>query len=82
MGVRDARVIVDGDVQVLSAGDAATQETAAIMTMVENREFLDVEVDHVARRGMLVTNQRRSRFEIAEAADVQATQDATDGGTA
>jgi len=81
-GVSDAGVVVDADMQVLSTPDATAQPAAAVVVMVEDREFLDVEVDEVARRGVLISHQRRSRFEIAQAAELQPAQDARDGGTA
>jgi hypothetical protein len=42
--------------QVLGAGDATTKQAAAVVAMVENREFLDVEMNEVARGRVLITN--------------------------
>ncbi len=79
----NAGVVVDGDMHVLPAramDAAATVAGDAATDGLETSDLLDVEVEEIAGSGMFVTHDGRSRFQIANAAEVEAAQDAADGG--
>ena len=78
-------VIVDGDVQSLPAGELRSSAAAAVATngdLLIAGHALDVEVEQIARSGMLVAHDRRSGMEMAPAVEVSALQNAADGGGA
>lgn len=81
-GEADARVVVDGDVQVLPAHAARLLVAISGDTMTglaDARQPLDVEVDQVAGPLVLVTDHRQRRIERTQAVKSGATQDAADG---
>ena len=63
-------MIVDTDVDVLPA-DAATVALAgpitgnAVTDLVETTELFDIDVDHLARSGPLITAHRLGRLQVA-----------------
>ena len=80
----DAGVVVDSDMNVLPAGamDAAAAVAGDATTDgLETSDLLDIEVEQIAGSGMFVAHDGRSRFQIANAAEVESAQDAADGGT-
>ena len=82
-GEGEAGMIVDGDVQSLPAGKLRTTTAATIAANgnpLITGHSLDVEMQHVARSGVFVTDHRRSGMEIAPAAEMGALQDTADGG--
>jgi hypothetical protein len=79
----DAGVVIDGDMDILPSGtmDAATTISGnATADGLEAADFLDVEVEQIAGKRVLVTNQRRRGFEIADVTEVKSAQNAADGG--
>ena len=79
----DAGVVVDGDMHVLPAGamDAAAAVAGDAATdSPETSDLLDVEVEEIAGSGMFIAHDGRSRFQIADATEVEAAQDAADRG--
>jgi hypothetical protein len=80
-----ARVIVDSDVQGLPARMFMLTTAAAIAAprdLLEAGHALDVEMEEIARKGMLIAHHRRPRMQIAPAAETSAAQNAADGGRA
>src|ERR1035437_1360876 len=79
----EARVVVDGDVDVLPtcsvylvplvAGDAMRRSD-------DTSQLLDIQVQQVARSLMFVARVHRHGLQVAHAVELQATQDAADGG--
>src|ERR1035437_5891303 len=81
----DARVVVDGDVQILVADAArllAENAGDAMPGLVEPRQALDVEVDQVAGVLVFVALDRWRRIKRAQAIHPGAAQNAADGGAA
>src|SRR5882757_3178288 len=85
LGESDARVIVDTDVDELPA-DAATVALAgpiagdAVTDLVETTELFDIDVDHLAGSGPLITAHRLGRRQVAYPVQSQPPQDAADSG--
>ena len=78
-----ARVIIDSDVQGLPARMFMLTTAAAITAprdLLEAGHALDVEMEEIARKGMLIAHHRRPRMQIAPAAETSAAQNAADGG--
>ena len=80
--------VVDADMDKLPAVSLAFRALVglsgpiardAMADPLEAAEFLDVEVDHVARGFMFVTSSRLWRIEIAGAGEPCGAQDAADG---
>jgi hypothetical protein len=63
LGVSDAGVVVDGDVEILVA-ETTSRPTYTVGVQRETVELLDIEVQQIARCGVFVAERRRSRFEI------------------
>jgi hypothetical protein len=83
LGEGDARVIVDGDVEVLPADAFDVLAAIAVNAMTDTAdatEFFDVEVEQIAGTGILIAHDGRGGFEIAPAVEMQAAQNAADGG--
>ena len=81
----DARVIIDGDMDIFPSGtmDAAPPITRnAAADGLKAADFLNVEVEEIAGAGVFVTKHGRRGFEIADAAEVEAAQNAADRGAA
>jgi hypothetical protein len=81
--VKAKRVIIDGDVQGLPAGMFLLTTAAAIATpndLLEAGHALDVEMEKISGKGMLITHHRGQRMQIAPAAETSAAQNAADGG--
>jgi len=84
LGESDAGVVVDGDMHVLPAGAmnaAAAVAGDATTDGVETSDLLDIEVEQIARSSMFIAQDRCSRLQISNAAEVKSAQDAADGGT-
>src|SRR5580700_12210383 len=84
-GEGQARVVVDRDVQGLPTGMFLLTTAAAIaaprdLLLLEAGHALDVEMEEIAGKGMLITHRRRPRMQIAPAAETSATQNAADSG--
>jgi len=78
-----AGVVVDGDVNELPTGAAATPGLVAGGAMTgarEASELLDVEMKQVAGTLMFVAADGRGGLEITDAVEALAAQDAADGG--
>src|SRR2546421_3105346 len=82
LGEGNAGVIIDGDMHVFPAdalevasgvaGDAVTDSS-------ETAQFLDIEMEQIARSSMFIALDRRCGIEIAQAVEFQSAQDAADG---
>ena len=84
-GEGEAGVIIDGNVQSLPAGKlrAATAATVAPNgDLLIAGHSLDVEMEQIARSGMLVTHDRGSRMQMTPAVQLCTLQDATDSSRA
>jgi len=83
-GKGEARVVVDGDVQILPARAARVVELAVAgdaMARADNAgQLLDVEVEEVARRGPFVAHHRWRRFERRETMEAVAAKNTADRG--
>jgi hypothetical protein len=81
LGIRQARRIIDGDVQVFPADAAVAVDHAgaaardAVPDAGDPAELLGVDVDEFAGALALVAHDRRRRIEALEAAETEATQD-------
>ena len=78
-----ARVVVDGDVQSLPPRMFMLATPTAIAPpndLLEAGHAFDVEMEKIARKGMLIADHRRSGMQIAPAAETSAAQNAADGG--
>ena len=83
LGEGEAGVVVDADMEVFPAGAGAGVAAVpgeAVTGAVKAAEFLDVEVQQVARVGMFVAADGRRRVEGTEASKALAVEDPTDGG--
>ena len=81
----DARVIVDGDVNVLPTDASAVALSRAVpgnaMTdPIETAELFDVEVDHLTRMIAFIAPHWLDRLQCREPVEAQPSQDATDRG--
>ena len=75
-------MIVNGDMKVLPAHAFDMLLAIAVDAMTntaEAAEFLDVEMKQIARSGMFVAKNRWGRFQIAQAIQSEAAQNAADG---
>ena len=84
-GVGDARVVVDRDVEELPTGSASLILRIAgdaMASLDDTGELLDVEVQHIARRGVLVAHDGDRRLQHLRLVQLQAGQDAADRGPA
>jgi len=77
-------VVIDSDMNILpstvmftSATSIGTRNNAG-----EASQLLNIEVEQIARRSMLIANQRYSRLQIAHAVQTEAAENAADGSTA
>src|SRR6202047_1882841 len=80
----DARGIVDTDMNELPAGAACIALAFAVAgdalaNSLEAPQFLDVEMDQLARMLSLIAPHRRGRLEGAEAVQAQPLEDPADG---
>ncbi len=81
----EARVVVDGDVQSLPAGEL---RASAPPTVAANRDLLiaghalDVEMEQIAGSGMLIAHDRRSGMEMTPTVEMSPLKNAADGGGA
>src|SRR3954470_20039091 len=85
LGKGDAGVVVDGDMDVLPAdvaGIAFAVAMDAVADAADAAQFLDVEMEQIAGGLMLVANDRRGRLEIADTVELEAFENAADGGWA
>jgi hypothetical protein len=84
LGEGDAGVVIDGDVKVLPAAVklAAAASIGTNHNAGEASQLLNIEVEQIARGSVLITDQRRSRLQIAHAVQTQAAKNATDGSAA
>jgi hypothetical protein len=76
-------VIVDGDVQGLPARMFVLATAAAVTAprdLLEAGHALDVEMEEIAGKGMLIAHDRGQGMQIAPAAETSTAQNATDGG--
>ena len=77
-------VIIDSDMDVFPS--AVMFATAASIGTRNNAgeasQLLNIEVEQIARRSMLIANQRYSRLQIAPAVQTQAAENAADRSTA
>ncbi len=85
LGKGDARGIVDGHMDVLpsDAAGVGLARPVAGDAMADPRkaaELLDVDMDHVARRLVLVAADRLGRVQVLQARQAGALQDPADGG--
>ena len=83
LGKGQTRVVVNGDVQSLPSGMLVLTAAAAVATpddLLEAGHALDVEMEKIAGKRMLVTHDRRQRMQIAPSAETSATQNTADGG--
>src|ERR1700710_2308751 len=84
LGERDTGVIVDADVDELPADAATVALTSpitgdAVTDLVETTELFDIDVDHLAGSGTLITAHRLGRLQVAYPVDPQPPQNAADG---
>ena len=83
-GEGDARVIVDGDVQGLPTRMFVLTTTATIATpndLLEAGHALDIEMEEVAGKGVLIAHNRRAGDAVlAPATETSAAQNAADSG--
>jgi hypothetical protein len=81
----DAGVIVDGHVHVVPAHAARAAAQIAVGARPgrgEAGQLLDIQMEQIAGRLVLVALDRRPRLQIAHAAEPVPAQDAADGGPA
>src|SRR5579862_5368082 len=84
-GESDAGVIVDGDVEELPAGAAGFVlgiSGKAMARFGNAGQLFDVDVQQIAGSGMLVANDGNHRLQRASGVQMQAGEDAADGGAA
>jgi len=84
-GEGEAGVIVDGDVQSLPAGElraAAPPPVATNGDLLIAGHALDVEMEQIAGRGILVTHDGWGGMEMAPEVEMSPLEDAADGGGA
>jgi len=77
-----ARVVVDGDVQSLPPRMFLLTTAAAVTApndLLEAGHALDVEMQKIAGKGMLIAHHRRQGMQIAPATETSAAQNAADG---
>jgi len=78
-------VVVDRDMQSQKSWMLFLAAQPAIATqrdLAESGHAFDIQMQQVARPGMLIALHRRRRVQIAPAAQLCSTQDATDRGRA
>jgi hypothetical protein len=83
LGEGDAGMIVDSDmneVEAHAAGSAALIVMNAMSGGAKAAQFFDVEMEQIARSGVLVTLDGKRRFQIANAIEFEPAQDAAYGG--
>ena len=89
LGEGHARSVVNADVDELPAEPFAARPSVAltpavagdaVSDLLEAAELLDVEMDHLAGMGALVTAHRLGRLERFQRVEAQAAQDAADRG--
>src|SRR5208282_1177757 len=84
-GKSQPRVIVDGNVEKLPAGAASFVfgiAGDAVARLDDAGELLDVEMQQIARRGVLVADDGDFRFQHVPPVELQTGQDAAHGGLA
>lgn len=83
LGEGDAGVVIDRDMNVFPTGTmdaAATRAGDTTADSVEASDFLDVEMEQIAWEGMLITQDRRRRFQITDTTEVEPAQNTAHGG--
>lgn len=78
-----ARMVIDGDVQGLPTGMLVLTAAAAVPAprdLLEAGQALDIEVEKISGKRMLIAHHRGQRMQIAPAAETGAAQNAADGG--
>ena len=76
-------MVVDRDVQGLPTRMFMLTTASAIATpndLLEAGQALDVEMEEIAGKGMLIAHHRRQGMQIAPAAETSAAQNTADGG--
>ncbi len=91
LGEGDARGVIDADVDELPTDPFAARPSVALTPaiardamsdLLEAAEFFDVEVNHLAGMGALVSANRLRRLQRLQRVEAQPAQDAADGGRA
>ena len=67
-------------VRVLTGADRPEGRVWVLVDLLEAGHALDVEMEKIAREGMLIADHRRSGMQIAPAAETSAAQNAAHGG--
>lgn len=77
-------VVIDGDMDVLPSAVMFPSATSigARNNCGEASQLLNIEVQQIAGRSMLIANQGHSRLQIAHAVQTEAAENATNGSTA
>jgi hypothetical protein len=84
-GEADARVIVNGDVQILVTGAAGLPSTVSVDAMArldDASQPFDIEADQIARMQVFIANHGWWRIKRTQPIDPGPTQDAADRGPA